>query len=183
MAYATAEELSARITLDGGTPPSAETLSALLDKAKGDIDAYCKRDFDKHSDAIVILHGSGSERYLLPYYPVITISNIALDGEDLSADMLSRVVWFPWGIIQFPSPVAKGTQIAITMEYGYETPPALVKEATLRLASRYARIPSVMERNAVGMSTEKLGDYSSSFSAGEIDKDIAVLLAGVRRAK
>lgn len=183
MAYATTAELSARITADEGTPPETAVLSALLEKAKADIDAYCKRDFDKHQDAVVAFPATGSDKYLLPYYPVLKISQISVDGDELSADALSAVVWYPWGIIVMPYPVLKGAEIAVKLDYGYETTPAPVKEATLRLASRYARIPCVKERNAVGMRSESLGEYSAGFEKQEIDNDVALLLSKLRVRK
>ncbi len=183
MAYATLSDAKARIVADGGTLPSDAVVTELLNKAKEDIDGYCRHDFDEHKDAIVVLEGNGTEKYLLPVFPVTAISEIDLDGEALSEQQLQQVKWLPWGSLYLPFKVGKSVQIAIKCSYGYADTPTNVREAALRLVSRYARLPQVKERIAVGMENEKIADYSASFKKQDIDADIAILLAKDRKIK
>lgn len=183
MAYASLSDAKTRIAADGGTVVGDAIVAALLDKAKADIDAYCRHDFDEHKDSVVMVEGRGTDKYLLPVFPVLALSSIELDGEALSEDQLSAVKWYPWGVLLFPFKIGRGVLITIKLDYGYESPPANVIEATLRLVSRYARLPQVIERIALGMTNEKIADYTASFVKQEIDKDIGALLAKDRKIK
>lgn len=179
-AWPTEAEVIARVAVDGGaTSPSSAEATALIAAGKADIFSFCRRDFDAHSDAEVEVEGNGTDKYLLPCYPLTEVSKVEIDGEEMSSADLDEIVFYSYGKVILPSVVDAGDQIVFTVDYGYAADqiPANAKEACLRLCSRAFRLPKVRERLGMGVTREDIGDYSIQFAEpGEIDTDIALLL-------
>lgn len=179
-AWPTEAEVIARVETDGGaTSPSTAEATALIAAAKADIFSFCRRDFDAHSDAEVEMEGNGTDKYLLPCYPLTEVGKVEIDDEEMSAADLDEVVFYSFGKVILPSTVDAGDKIVITVDYGYAADeiPANAKEACLRLCSRAFRLPKVRERLGMGVTREDIGEYSVQFDKpGEIDADVALLL-------
>lgn len=183
MSYATVDELRARMESDGVTTmPAVDILQMLLDTAGAAIDAYCRRDFILHSDDQAYIAGNGNQSLILANYPLLSVSAITEDGEALSASELSELTYWEHGEITGRT-WASGSTYQITHTWGYATPPALVKEAALRLASRAHRLRSVKERAAVGLRSETIEGYTIQLEPLEIDRDVALLLQRYRRRR
>lgn len=182
MAYATDAEYLARLALDDATKPTptADQRALLLARSKLAIDSFCRRDFDEHKAADIAMEGNGTDRYLLPSYPVSAVNSVEVDGESLTETQLAEIKKTSWGLVILPFSVAEDTPIAMNVDHGYAAgaAPAPVKEACLMLASRMWRHFSARERVAEGVSEETLGDYTISFIQQEMDSDVAALLTG-----
>jgi hypothetical protein len=138
------------------------------------IDAYCRRDFELHEKVDIAISARHNEdRYLLPVYPLIKINSLEINGESVSID---GIFSDPCGLVKLQFYVAKDVWLDFNVDHGYAEPPAAVKEATLRLASRLVRHQGVRERVAEGMTDETIADYSATFGDLDIDRDIAILL-------
>jgi len=193
--YATISELQARITLDGspdtGIPEA--TLQQLLEQAGGEIEAHCRRDFWLHTNLYEpplagpgpckeTLIGRGTEFILLKAYPLISLISLKIDGGELSATERAALNLESYGRVwgrTFP----RGARIEAEYAAGYETPPAAVKEACLRFASRKYRLARTRERVASGVRSETMEGYSVTFDPLNVDRDVAVLLKPLVRGR
>lgn len=181
MAYATADELAARLTRDGVTSiPSGETLAGLLEDATDLIDAWCRRDFDDHPDATVALDGNGLDEILLPVSPLRSVSAVSVDGTDLTADELAELEVLSHGCLRGYTWL-KDARIVVVCTWGYETPPAPVKRACLLLASRIHRHRGIREKIAQGLRSQSVEGVSVSLDPQDMDRDLAQILRPYRR--
>jgi hypothetical protein len=183
MAHPVPADLNARLQIDGvlaADMPGDILLQALIDSAKTAVNGFCKRDFEAHTAQEITMEGNGTARYLLPYYPLTKISDVTVDGDDITAAQLAEVTLLTHGVVVLPFSVAKDVPVVFTVDHGYAAAavPAVVKEAELILASRMYRHRSARERVAEGVTREDVGDYQVQFEAQEMDKDVAAMLQG-----
>lgn len=178
MAYATVEQLLARLAADGATTlPSSPVAQAKLDSVSADLDAYLHHDCEDHPGATVTAEGRGMDTLLLPGRPLRAISAVTVDGEALSAAEVAALVFTPAGKVVRPEDVwPDGAVCVFTCDWGYTEAPAKIVEATLRLASRGIRHGKVRERVAEGVKSESIEGYSITLDAIEMDRDVALLV-------
>jgi hypothetical protein len=174
-AYATAADLTSRISLDGGTAPADGVQETLLADAAAAIDAYCRHDFLKHSGASVTVVGNGLDEILLPVRPLLAISAASIDGEALDAGDLAALSFKSYGLVAgvyFP----KGADVTFVCDWGYNAPPEAVRRACVTLASRNYRHRAMREKVAEGMRSQSVDGVSISMDPLEMDRDLAKLL-------
>jgi hypothetical protein len=184
VAYATVDELKARLTADGVVPlPNDDACAQFLVQAKTDIDAYCKRDFDKHDGEIVVLEAfQRGDGMMLPasMTPIRTVASITVAGRTLTAPELAKVEIVPNTGLVIGFHVEPGDTVQIECDYGPASTPEKVNESCLRLASRKQRHGVAREKVAEGVSSETIEGYSIHFDPLNIDRDVAALLESHR---
>lgn len=181
MAYATADELAARLTRDGvSSIPSGEVLSGLLEDAKDLIDGWCRRNFDDHPDDTVALDGNGLDEILLPVSPLRSVSAVSVDGTALTAAELAELEVLSHGCLRGYTWL-RDARVVVICTWGYATPPEKVKRACLLLASRLHRHKGVREKAAQGLRSQSVEGVSISLDPQDMDRDLGLLLKPYRR--
>ena len=137
------ESFGLSTTADGdGASPWLEFLETIQARMKARIDEYTGRDFEDHSDDTLQFDGGAtSSRFLSLPEPVRSVTEVRVDGDVVDpgtyrwkesgqlirldpSDSSARASW----------PAGYGN-IAVDLDWGYQSPPADVVEAELKLVS------------------------------------------------
>lgn len=141
--FATAAELGERlgITL---TPDETTRADALLTRASGLVQDEARQVIEKVTDDVLTIVGTNDERIHLPERPVLSVSSITLNGQDVGGWYLdgNSIVRNGLDIDVRLSVLDAGfgwpfQELEITYSHGFETPPptvaAIVLEAVVRV--------------------------------------------------
>ena len=99
------------------------------------------------------LVGIGSQLLELGHMDVRAITSVTIDGVALTADELSALIVFPYGLVKRYAGWTRDTLIVATYTYGKATIPAPVKEAIILLA-QFKIVPKNLRQNALSESTD-----------------------------
>lgn len=133
-----------------------------------------------------VLSGSGHSELLLPQYPVVSLSSLAIDGRAVSpsaaagdggyvVDRLAGVVMLSGAA--FPRGPAN---VAVAYRAGYETvPPDLAQAAIEQTAEAFEQ--SSAGQGRLGQSARTLADGSVSYQVSELLPSVAAVLERYRR--
>lgn len=124
-----------------GTNDWQEFLETIQARMKARIDEYCGRDFEDHAgDTRTFSGGPSGLRHLPLPEPVRSVTEVRIDGDVVSSDtyvldgtQLIRVDADD-SALDAEWPAGYGN-IAVDLDWGYQSPPADVVEAELKLVS------------------------------------------------
>lgn len=122
-------------------PTQLDTLiENLKDRASGLVEEFCGRDFEEHTGQTVKLDGNGRREIRLPVYPIISISEVRVNGSVLNAsDYRIKPADYPLGESDGRNPgilerkfspwpdTGDFEEIEVDLDYGYTTPPGAIK--------------------------------------------------------
>lgn len=148
-AFATLDDLNAVLgeTID-------ETRGELaLDLASGAIRSWTRQTLDLVEDDTLTVPGSWDTNLTLPERPVVDITSVTVDAEELEADS-----WRLDGDALYRLSRWGGPDVTVEVVYthGYEIIPDDIRGFCLRLAARWLTNPQ-------GLRTESIGTYSVGF--------------------
>ncbi|MFD1515662.1 hypothetical protein [Halomarina rubra] len=109
-------------------------------QAKARIDEFCGRDFEDHaSDTVTLDGGARGKRILYLPSPVRSVSEVRIDGEALAASTYrakpsGQLIRLGTDGSEARWPAGYGN-IAIDLDWGYQTPPADIAEAEQKLVA------------------------------------------------
>lgn len=166
MAFCTRDQIEAFLQVE--IPVAGyDAATRAIDEATAAIQGYCRRTFDRVEDDEVTLDSIGGTKALLPELPVVSVSSVVEDDEELDEDddwKLGR-----HGILhRIGTTWAVGIQIiTVTYTHGYTTIPQTVQDVATRAAARaYQAGVRAAEVGAVpGVAAVGLGDYSAAFGS------------------
>ncbi len=176
MAYATVQDMRDEGVTD--PPYSDQLVQKRIDLASTLFEDLTGKFFERRDDYTLRLDGQGQSVLLLPVPPInaTAVSSVTVNGEELDSDAYS--VWQPYGdagklyprLIKTYGTWRKGTgNIVIVGSFGYvddtEEPPALVKDAVLRMATELLpQIGDTSARRAGLVKRERNRDYEYELS-------------------
>lgn len=149
-----------QFSIDASNGPPSDWrvfLEKIQSRMKSRIDEYCGRDFEDHAGDTVTLNGGANGKRILDLVdeagePVRSVSEVRVDGEVVPTD---KYVVDDGQLIRTEPPqvdavdaLARGTEvsgrpewetgygnIAVDLDWGYQSPPADVVEAELKLVA------------------------------------------------
>jgi hypothetical protein len=147
-------------------------LSQIISTAKSMIDAYCKQSFEPMS-TIEIIDGNGNTTLFPNHSPILTLTQILLEGDDITADCLLYRSY-----ISYPASFTKGKQnIEISYTFGFNEVPQAIKDVSFQICKRLL-YKFKAEKNAQGMTSERLDDYQYSIDTSEtLTEDLKIMLS------
>lgn len=147
-----------------------EFFERLQPAAKGRIDRYCRRDFEDHPDATVTLDGGDGTKVLYLPDPVHTVYEVRVDGDVIPSDNYHAK--HSGALVYTGDSPGKGAygnedgphthartggssghwpagygNVTLHLDYGYQTPPADVAEAEMK----------IVDHTIVGMAQKREG--------------------------
>jgi len=156
-------------------PQHDDLLESLIEAVSAQFNQYTGRKLTAHdyshlaADAAydpdnALLDGSGQAELLLPQYPVISLSGVSLDGQDLNLEglVLDRAA----GVLSLKSggfPRGRGN-LGLRYRAGFAATPADLAQAALeQAATRFQE--SAAGHGRLGLSARTLADGSVSYTA------------------
>lgn len=146
-------------------------ITDLLTAASQVIEEYTDRDFEKHSGVTETYDGGGSPTLMLRNNPVISISSVKVDEDELASDKyrIKGVTSFGkhnGGILKrldghvFRS----GTQnVEVTYTWGYENPPSTIVNVAEEIAGEMLKTAANNYKTG-GLESMSMSDFSTKFN-------------------
>ena len=136
-AFFTTEELAWYLQVDESSL-SEDTALLLADLASAAVRDDLNQLVDFVADEDIVMYGDGTELLLLPQRPVVDLTAITLDGEDILASIdirangaLRRVVYTNGPYVRWPY----GGLVEITYSHGFAVVPDAIKAVALALTA------------------------------------------------
>ncbi len=188
VSYCSAADVLAQLqgydTSGWGSAEELETaITGLLAQTREAVDGVAGRDFMLHPGETVRLDGSGTRVLLLsPHglHPVTQIESVVVEGRALEESdwlfyaeegALVLAASSTFGV-RFP----EGNQnVEVTLDWGYETPPADVRLAQAKLTAAELLARNSGEQG--GVEAVRIGDYSVRYEEGRHGYTIRRLVA------
>lgn len=125
--------------------------------------------------------GSGRDRIFLPFYPIISITYVRIDGNVIPAATVGATdigYLLDGNTILLRGVVASRNQMNVDISYvaGYESVPPPLEQAALELVAQRYR-----ERERVGLSSRGIGGESLSFAREQVPPSVDLVLNHYRR--
>lgn len=165
MAFCTITDLAnfLQVTIDAGNAAATRAIA----EATAAIVTYCGQTIEKvEDDEYTFDVPAGQSKLFLPELPVIAVSEVVEDGEELDADDHYKLG--NHGILyRVNAKWVSGIQIVtVTYDHGYATIPEIVKDVCVRAAARsyQSGLRAAALAGVPGVSATSLGDYSVSYS-------------------
>jgi len=170
MGYCEVSDIKGRVETD----LTDADITILIENSALKIDAYCNRDFKSHTETIkeratFVVYGKGS-LIILPSFPVISVESIKVDG-----DVLSGWTVLKSGVVTDVD-ITGESIVEVTYTWGFESPPEAVKEANVELVVITIEYPDTLKKADIGVTSEKIGDYSYNLQGKELPTGIKLLL-------
>ena len=173
---ATVDDVASRLGRDV-TEQEAIRLEPLLADASAQIRRYCRRDFLRHVDDVVVLHAHDSE-ILIPFRPVVSVSSVVAIGGNAGLPDLA-IPWWTFdqvdtirlgsgaGIINLPEAWMFGRDLypgtyRVTLTHG----PDAVPDDVVMVAANAALSVLTAPTAAAGVISESVGPYSYRLERG-----------------
>jgi hypothetical protein len=142
MPYTTGSEVLAEVKTDLTTDCIEDTL---VPEAEAVINAFCRHDFNLHSDVSEILDGEGDTTLVLSNRPVISVKEVLVGGLALlTDDFYLRGHTIVLAVGRFPVIMA---DIAVTYTWGYSAVPADVSRACRLLVADWIIARQMYQEN------------------------------------
>jgi hypothetical protein len=128
-----------------------------------------------------VASGSGRDRIFLPFYPIVSINYVRIDGKDVAAATVGGTdigYLLNGNTIVLRGVTASRAIMNVDVSYvaGYETVPPPLEQAALELiALRYR------ERERVGLTSRGLGGESLAFAREQVPPSVDLVLNHYRR--
>jgi hypothetical protein len=152
MALATASELVDRLGVEFTAAEEARA-EGLLERASGLVQDEARQRIELVEDDEFTFYGFLESSVLLPERPVVEVTAVTIDGDDLAADAYrledDHLVYAAgWPL---------DTEIVVTYTHGWEEIPAAAKEVVLSMVSR-------VWVNPTGVVSERLGQAQMTYA-------------------
>lgn len=158
MAFATTDDVVARLGRPVADSTEAARITAYLDDATGLVSDYCRTDFQQHTDETFELVIEEGRVQLAPsLFPGLTISAITLYDEDQDR-VLTTDEWRVVGRTLFVRCAPSYTTITVTASWGWAAVPAAVRAAVCSEVIRWLSV-------SPGTVMEKTGDLEVQYAA------------------
>jgi len=170
----------------GGEAVLSDRILQLLGPTRQAVDTEAGRDFFHHPDDGIALDGSGTRVLSLAdtgVHPPAQVTAVSINGTSLPA---AQWRYYPSAHSLKLIPTASvqsftiGVQnVVISLDWGYETPPADIAMAQAKLVA--AQLISELSAEAQAVQGLTIGDYTVRYSAeGRYGADVGRLLASAR---
>jgi hypothetical protein len=146
-------------------------LSRIVSTAQSMIDSHCGQSFSQ-IETTEKYDGDGHTLLFFDHSPILSVTQVLLDGEDITADCITYKTY-----ISHLEGFTPGRQnVTISYTYGYSEIPELIQNASFEICKRLLyRFKA--ERTAQGMTSERLDDYQYSLDTSDIlTDDIRLML-------
>lgn len=156
---ATSNDLAVRLRRDVNVPAA----EALIEEASSLIESFTGQDITLVEDDEVTLVGNWTRRLELPKWPVTDVSEVAVDGEALTAD--TDYTWTRRGVLWRPRTLASSSrgfdllngaywggddvEVVVTYSHGLATVPPWVRSICLDVCARAYQSPDGVVREAI----------------------------------
>lgn len=115
-------------------------------------------------DDVVTLDGDGSRVLLLPAAPVVDVTSVKIDGEDVT----DHVQWSQAGVLRHPRRwPARLRAVKVTYTHGHDPVPDEIQEAVLAMAIYLSTVTP-------GVSSMQVGGQTVSTSAANMEATVTV---------
>lgn len=158
-------ELVLQQLIVGGEKLAAADFALLT--ASAAVRGYCRQRLDLVEDDEIVLDSAGGRLIMLPELPVVSVSEVVENGEELV--LVDDYELMRFGILHRtarPWYIGIGA-VAITYTHGYAVIPDLIRAVTARAASRLyqAGLRAAETAGVPGVVSKTLGDFSVTFGA------------------
>jgi hypothetical protein len=158
MAFATLDDVTARLGRPVADSAEATRISAYIEDATGLVGDYCRTDFQQHTAETVELWVEGGRVTLAPsLLPNLVVSSITLHYED-EDQALTADAWSVRGSTLYITTSSPCIRASVTASWGWPTVPAAVKAAVCSEVIRWLSV-------SAGTVMEKTGDLEVQYAA------------------
>jgi hypothetical protein len=165
--FATIPDIEAFLQVEISTAAQIAAAERALVEATAAIRNYCHQYLERVEGDEITLDSPGGVRLFLPELPVIEVSSVVEDGEDLAVDDDYKLGQH--GILhRIGRTWAAGIQIVtIIYSHGYEQIPDDIVAVATRAASRgyQAGLRTAEDAAVVGVQSKSLGDFAVSYGS------------------
>ena len=144
----------------------------LRDRASSEVEEYCGRVFNSHSDTET-LTGNGTDIIQVRHYPIVTINSIEVGASTLDADAYEiepdpgRPTRNPGLIRRTDRRVWPTRRITVDYQWGFQEAPSVVAQVVEDMVVEVLE-KAVADRKSDGKSSQSMDGYSVSWNQSDV---------------
>jgi len=164
--------------------PNDLLLEELINAVTDFIERYCNRRFKKTTYTDVLLDGNSTQYLFLDNYPIVIVTTIYWHYVFVADELIDSdeyIVYANEGYVYKSGGWTKGNQnIKITYDAGYDFATDGIPAELQYIANSLVK-SGFMDKGKEGITSERMGNYSVSYSADSIPAEIKVKMNQWRR--